>query len=238
MKTFTNISMVENRAKWAKRVAPVTMIFLFGGLIINFISFNRPEYFQYAVISLGIGFVLSMVSSNLVNNWVREPRADQTLSATLKKFGNDFILFNYTSAAAHVLLTPTRLYVVIVRRQAGEITVNGERFSRKFSFIRLLRFFAEEGLGIPGGEVRNKRKKLYDLLKAELDDDAIPEISGLVVFTSKDVVLNLNAPTLPVLTTSELKLYLRENDKSKLISAKARNQIIEILGQDYEQIKK
>lgn len=237
MKAFTNTNIIETRAKWGKRVAPLTMVFLGGGLITNFMSFNQPQYFRYTVILLALGFILSLVSSHLVNHWVREPRSDQTLLATLKKFDNDYLLFNYTSVAPHLLLTPTRLYVLVVRRQGGEITVKGNRFSRPFSFIRIFRFFTEEGLGMPNSEAQSHLKKLQKLLAQHLAADAIPELQGLVIFTHKDVNLILEAPTLPVLTASKLKLYLRDHDKTKNISAITRNQLITILGNEYSETK-
>ena len=95
MKVTTNIELVENRRKWAKRIAPVTMLLLVGGLITNFLSINSPEYFRPTLILLALGFVSALISSHLANNWVREPRADQVLEQVLKKFGNDYALLNY-----------------------------------------------------------------------------------------------------------------------------------------------
>jgi hypothetical protein len=178
-----------------------------------------------------------MVSSSLVNNWVREPRTDQALAATLKKFGNDFFLFNYTGVAPHVLLTPSRLYVMVVKRHAGEIGVNGSRFSRKFSFVRLLRFFAEEGLGAPFNEAQNKVESLRKSLSDQLAEEELPEIKSLVVFTNKEAKLSVTDPLMPVLTPSELKLYLREQDKNKTISASARNQLVTILSSGHAETK-
>ena len=76
MKVSTNTELIENRKKWAKRIAPVTMLLLVGGLITNFLSINSPEYFRQTLILLALGFVSAIFSSNLANNWVREPRAD------------------------------------------------------------------------------------------------------------------------------------------------------------------
>lgn len=237
MKAFTNTELIESRTKWAKRVAPLTMLFLIGGLIVNFMSINEPAYFQYAVIMLGLGFLMSIISSHLVNNWVREPRTDQALINSLKKFGNDYFLFNYTAAAPHVLLTPSRLYVLVARRQAGEITVKGNRFSRGFSFVRLIRFFADEGLGVPFSEAQGKVNSLHKSLSGQLAEAAMPEIKALVVFTNKDAKLSVTDPVIPVLTISELKLYLREHDKNKAISAETRGQLLKILSSGFPEIK-
>jgi hypothetical protein len=94
MRVHTNTDIVTSRAKWARRIAPLTMLFLIGGLITNFMSMSQPQYFQPTLILLALGFIFATASSHLVNRWVREPRADQVLSLTLKKFGNDYVLFN------------------------------------------------------------------------------------------------------------------------------------------------
>ena len=84
MKVVTNTKIIETRVKWAKRIAPLTMLFLIGGLITNFMSINQPEYFRITMILLAIGFVFAIFSSYLANRWVREPRADQILENMLK----------------------------------------------------------------------------------------------------------------------------------------------------------
>ena len=230
MRAFTNTDLIESRTKWAKRIAPLTMLFLVGGLITNFLSINQPDYFRPTLILLALGFTLSIFSSNLVNAWVREPRADQALTSTLKKFGNDFILFHHTAAVPHVLLTPNRLYAIVAKRQPGDISVRGDRISRKFSWMRVLRYFAEEGLGAPMLEAQNRAKKLTKSLSNQLEAEAMPEISPLVVFTNPGVELTVESPAVPVMRLNQLKTYLRDNDKQRAISAEQRNTLVSVLG--------
>ena len=230
MRAITNTNIIESRAKWAKRVAPLTMLFLLGGLVTNFLSINQPEYFRPTLILLALGFIFATISSNLVNRWVREPRADQLLTATLQKFGNDYILFNYTSPVPHVLLSPGGLYVFIIKNQDGQIQVNGHRFSRKFSWRRLFRFFAEEGLGSPSTEAENKANTLKKLLRKNLSEEELPEPKPLIIFSHKNVDLSVEDPPLPIMRTNELKSYLREQGKYKTISAAQRNALIDIIG--------
>lgn len=237
MRVFTNTDIIASRSKWAKRVAPLTMLFLVGGLITNFMSMTQPEYFQLTLILLFLGFVFATVSSYLVNRWVREPRADQVLSATLKKFGNDFALFNYTSTVPHVLLTPSRLYAVTVKNQDGQITVNGRRFSRKFSWARFFRFFADEGLGSPQAEAEGRVSSLIKLLRKSLSDEEIPEIKPLIIFSHKNVELVVNEAELPVMRSNELKTFLRDNEKNRMISAVQRQKLTEILGAGWQEAK-
>lgn len=238
MRVFTNTELVASRAKWARRVAPLTMLFLIGGLITNFMSMNQPEYFQPTLILLALGFIFATASSHLVNRWVREPRADQVLSLLLKKFGNDFVLFNYTAPPPHVLLTPNRLYAIVVKNQDGQISVNGRRFSRKFTWRRFFRFFADEGLGAPGAEAENRADKLENFLRKNLAAEEIPEVKPLVLFTHKDVDLTVqNSDGLPVMRGNELKSFLREQDKNKAISATQRQKLTQLLGGKTEESK-
>lgn len=237
MRIYTNTAIIASRSKWARRIAPFTMLFLIGGLITNFMSMNQPQYFQPTLILLALGFVFATASSHLVNRWVREPRADQVLSVTLKKFGNDFVLFNYTSAVPHVLLTPSRLYVIVAKNQDGQINVNGSRFSRKFTWKRFFRFFADEGLGAPAAEAENRVDKLQKLLRKNLAEEEIPAIKPLIVFTHKDVELVVNNTDIPVMRSNELKTFLREQDKNRAISAAQRQTLTQILGSQGEEVK-
>ena len=235
MKAITNTEIIENRAKWAKRIAPLTMIFLVGGLITNFLSINQPQYFRPTLILLVLGFIFATISSHLTNRWVKEPRADQILANTLKKFGNDFVLFNYTTSPAHILLTPSRLYVIVVKQQDGPVQVNGYRFSRKFNWKLFFRFFADEGLGSPAADAEKGVKKLDKTLRAELPEEEMPEVEPLVIFSNKDVELSLNNPAVTILRTNEIKSFLREQNRNNNISANQRNNLTRILGDRWVQ---
>ena len=61
MKAVTNTQIIESRSKWAKRIAPLTMIFLVGGLITNFLSIKQPQYFRPTLILLALGFVFATI---------------------------------------------------------------------------------------------------------------------------------------------------------------------------------
>jgi hypothetical protein len=239
MRVITNTDIIESRSKWAKRVSPLAMGTLVTAFLLNLYSIfkpDRPEYIQYTFLLLAVGLILSMISSNLVNRWVREPRADQVLSNTLKKFGKEHVLFNYTISPPHILLTPSRLYVVTVKRQTGQITVKRNRFSRKFAWSRFFRFFGEEAMGVPAVEAQSDVNKLQKLLTKKLADEELPEIKPLVVFVNQDVELSVNDPVIPVMRSNELKTYLREHDKQKAISASLRATLTEIIGGEYQEL--
>lgn len=230
MKVTTNHELIEKRAKWARRIAPLTMLFLIGGLITNFLSINQPEYFRPTLVLLALGFVSAIISSNLVNNWVREPRADQTLTQLLKKFSNDYLLFNHTAIVPHALVAPDGVYAIVVKNHDGQIQVNGRRFSRKFTWRRLIRLLADEGLGAPISEAEKQADKLNRQLGKHLSPEEIPPIKPMVVFANKNVELVAVEPAIPVMQTSEVKSFLREQAKNRTISAEQRKKLADILG--------
>lgn len=229
MKVVTNTALVESRAKWGRRIAPLTMIFLIGGLITNFLSINQPNLFKPTMVLLALGFVSAIVSSHLVNNWVREPRADQVLSQLLKKFGNDYALFNYTSPASHALVAPNGLYVIVVKNHDGQITVDGRRISKKFNWRRVFRLLADEGVGAPIAEAEKQARKLHNFLDKNLEDEEIPEVQPLLLFSNKNLELIVNEPAIPVLTTQDFKNFIREQGKNRTTSAAQRKELIQIL---------
>lgn len=229
MKVTTNLPLVENRKKWAKRVAPVTMLLLIGGLVTNFLSISQPEYFQITLVLLALGFVSAIISSHLVNNWMREPRADQVLEQMLKKFGNDYLLFNYTAPVPHVLVAPDGIYTFVVKNHEGEITVNGDKVSRKFTWKRLFRLFADEGMGAPVKTAENQAAKLQKFVNSRLAGADTPVVKPVLLFSNKNLQLTVNQPAIPVLHTNQLKEFLREESKSRALSAEQRKQLADIL---------
>ncbi len=229
MKVITNTQIIENRTKWAKRIAPLTMLFLIGGLITNFLSINQPEYFRPTLVLLALGFIFATVSSYLTNRWVREPRSDQILTSMLKKFSNEYVSFNYTVSPPHILLTPSRLYVIVVKQQDGKISIKGSRVSRDFSWKLFFRYFADESFGAPAAEAKSGVNKLQKLLSSHLSAEEMPEIEPLLLFPNKKVELSITEPEVPVLRGNEFKTFLRDESKTKNISSAQRDTITEIL---------
>jgi hypothetical protein len=230
MKITTNTQLIENRQKWAKRIAPLTMLLLVGGLVTNFLSINNPSYFRPTLMLLALGFVSAIISSNLANHWMREPRADQVLSQLLKKFGNDYLLFNYTGPASHILVAPDGVYTFVVKNHNGVITANGRKFSRKFTWQRFLRLFADEGLGSPINEAEGQASKVVKSLEKSLSQEEIPPVKAVVLFSNSDVELNVTDPDLPVLKTNEFKQFLRDEARERNINAEQRKQLSDLFG--------
>jgi hypothetical protein len=234
MQVTTDLTLVEKGQKYGRITSLVGLLILIGGLIFSFQQISGGIQGGYAVIvvyaALLIGFILSNVGIFLANRWLREPRADQLLEKVLKSFDNRYRLYNYCLPARHVLLTPAGLVVLLMKRQDGEITVEGDRWRRKFTFMRLLRFFVEEGLGNPTEEVRHETGLMRTLLAEEMPETDIPVIP-LVVFTAPEAKLELDIqnPSVPVVHVSDLKAQVRELGQERALPTKTYKQLVQIL---------
>jgi hypothetical protein len=162
-----------------------------------------------------LGLIVSSVGTMNMNRWVREPRADQALAQGLKGFDDRYRLYNYLLPAPHVLLSPLGLYVLTALGQDGVIRYDGDRFRRDFSFGRLLRFMAEEGLGKPFAEADAQVGAVRDLLE-ENDVNGDLDIQNVLVFYSPRAELVVQDPPRPVISPKGLKKLIRKQSGSKL----------------------
>jgi len=234
MKVITNEPLVAKRKKLATRLSPLAMVLLLGGLATNIISLRdealSPVLFYATLGLLILGFLTSTVATGLINRWVREPRADQHLASALKGFDNKYTLFNYTSKAPHVLVAPNRLYAITTKFHDGTVNVSGSKWRRKFTVGRLLRIFADEGLGNPTLEARQNAQIVVKLLKENLPDQAADiSVEPVIVFTDPKVDLTVEDPEVPVLKGKQLKTFVRDATKGPSIPAEIRKQIIALL---------
>lgn len=230
MRITVNEAFIKRRAKIARWSTLVGLGVLFLGLIL---SFNQ-QYYYWSLPALIVGFLLANISGFNANRYVKEPRPDQTLAKVLRGFDNTYHLFNYTAPIPHVLLTPARVYAVLVKPQEGVIREKGNRWRRDFSLRRLFLFFGEEAVGNPPREARAAAERLQRAL-AEAFGEAAPPVEPLVVFTNPNVELVMSAPSedtaddVPVLTGARLKKHVRAQPKGEAFGPELRKRLVDFL---------
>jgi hypothetical protein len=214
MKIVTNEERIAKGARLGKIMTFAGLGLLIIGLVVSLTMQNSP------LLWLSFGFLLagllvSSIGTMNMNRWVREPRADQALAQGLKGFDDRYQLYNYTLPAPHVLLSPTGLYVLTAMRQDGQIRLEGDKFHRAFSPVRLLRFVAEEGMGKPFAEADSQ----VEVLQAYLEENDAGEgvdIQNALVFFNPNVQLSVSEPPRPVVLPKGLKKVIRKEQGQKL----------------------
>ena len=151
------------------------------------------------------------------------------LSQLLKKFGHDNLLFNYTGPVSHGLVAPGGGYVIVVKNHNGHITVNERRVSRKFTFSRIFRLLADEGIGAPVAEADKQVRKLTNYLHKNMEGQDLPQVKPVLFFSSnKNLELTVINPAIPSMSSKEFKTFFREEGKNRTVSAAQRKQLAEL----------
>jgi hypothetical protein len=227
MEIFINERLVKRRAALGKYGSLLGLATLAGGLIASF----YPQLFYVSLAALILGFLLSQLGSYNLQRWGRKPRADQVLSEALKGLDRKSRLYHYYLPAAHVLVSPTGLFVFTVKPQGGKVSCEGARWRQKLSFGRVLLFFGEEGLGNPAAELQYEMKQLAKFIFDRRPDLAKLSMRGAVVFSNPRVELNLQTPTVKVLQPKQLKAFVRGPEKAenqKYMKPEEREALIEL----------
>jgi hypothetical protein len=230
MKISINQEFIRRRATIARWSSLVGLGVLAIGLIV---SFNQA-YYYWSLPALVIGFILASVSAFNANRYVKEPRPDQALAKVLRGFDSTYHLFIFTAPIPHVLLTPARVYALVVKPQDGVIRRQGKRWQRDFSLRRLFLFFGEEGLGNPARDAQAEAERLRRELVKAFSEEA-PPVEAIAVFTNPNARLELpeSAPGevngAPVLAGKDLKKYLRALPKGQSFNSDLRRRLTAFL---------
>ena len=214
MRIVTNEVKIERGARLGKIATFAGLGLLAGGLVISLV-FQESPLLWLSFLCLVLGLLVSSIGTLNMNRWVREPRADQALAQGLKGFDDQYVLYNHTLPAPHVLLGSTGLYVLTAMGQDGAISYSGGKFRRDFSLGRIVRFMADEGLGRPLAEAESQVQAMGDYLEESGFDDSLA-IQNLLVFYSPKAQLSVSDPPLPVVVPKTLKKAIRKVQDGKL----------------------
>jgi hypothetical protein len=214
MKDFRNEKLIK-RNKWLGQIATVSgLLVLAGGM---FISFRYPNYSAFAWVALLLGFALSQIGLYNGNRWGRSPRPDELIYQALKGLSDQYTLYHYLSPAAHLLVGPAGIWVLLPYHQIGKIVYEKGRWRQKGGGFmqRYLRVFAQEGLGRPDLEGPAEIQAVARYLKKSLPDKEIPEPRCALVFTNEKADLDVEGAPIPTLPIKKIKEIIRKSAKEK-----------------------
>ena len=182
------------------------LLALLAGLVI---SFTKPEWFVLMLVSLVLGFSLSVIGGFFSDRYVGPLAHHDALAGALKGLDNKYALLQYTLPASHVLLEPSGLTVLVIKAQGGRVTYqeNGRwKHQQRAKFFR--QFSGQEAVGAPNLEAEHQVHKLERWLTRHLPDVDIP-IRAVIVFVNPNVTLDAEASPVPALHSKKLKAWLR-----------------------------
>jgi len=228
MKVLTNEKLIKRNGRLGQIATFSGLLVLVGGM---FVSFRYPNFSAFAWVALLIGFALSQIGLYFGNRWGRRPRPDELIDQGLKGLSDQYSIYHYSSPAAHFLVGPSGLWVIMPFHQVGKIVYEKGRWKQKGgSFMqRYLRIFAQEGLGRPDMEAASEVESVSKFLKKNFPEETIPDPRPVLVFTSEKAELEVEGAPLLTIPMKKLKETIRKSTKENPIPPVLLTQINELL---------
>jgi hypothetical protein len=145
----------------------------------------------------------------------RSPRPDEKLDAALKGLPGDATLYHYSASAAHLLVGPMGIWVLVPFSQRGTVTFSRDRWRIKGGGFTqaYMSLFGQEGLGRPDAEAAGQIQAVKKDLAKCLGDESVPEINAALVFTNDEAEIQAEGAPLPTLHAKKLKDFIRQKAK-------------------------
>jgi hypothetical protein len=216
MKIIKNEKLIERNGKIGQWVSMAALLVLGLGM---YISFTRPEWFSYSLVSLVAGFILTQIGMYMGNRWGRSPRPDEKIDSGLKGLHSDFNMYHYTTPVSHLLVGPAGVWVIIPYHQKGkaEYKKNRWRLSGGGFMQGYMRLFGQEGMGNPEAEALSEIDRLKKYFSRNNQGVEIPDIQAALVFTNDQLELNAGESPIPALKLKQLKELMRRHAREKPI---------------------
>jgi hypothetical protein len=217
MKIITNDKLIKRNGKLGQVATISGLLVLAGGM---FVSFRYPNYSFFAWAALLLGFALSQIGLYFGNRWGKHPRPDELLDQGLKGLNDQYSLYHYTTPAAHLLVGPSGLWVIMPYYQVGKIVYEKGRWKQKGGGFmqRYLRAFAQEGIGRPDLDAPAEVEALTRFFKKRIPEQILPEVRSVLVFTNEKAELEVGDTPILTLPLKKLKETIRKSAKESPLS--------------------
>lgn len=228
MKIIKNEKLIKRNAKIGQYTSLGALAVLGVGM---YISFSRPELFVWAVGALLLGFTLTQVGMYFGNRWGRSPRPDEKLDSGLKGLHKEFNIYHWTTSVAHLLVGPAGVWVLIPYHQRGQVTYRKNRWKMSGGgFLQnYMRLFGQEGIGRPDLEAESEINSIRKMLAKELEEDEIPDLNAILVFTTDGVEIEAEEAPIPALPIKKLKDFMRNKAKERPITVEELEKVKAVL---------
>ncbi len=228
MQVYCNEKYVQSRAKLGRYASFTGMGVLLVGLIVTWTAAGSNEGLILSFLALIAGFILSQVGLYYANRFARPERPDQVLAKSLKGFDDRYNLFQYTSPAGNVLVTPTACFAFTIKMQRGPIRYQNGKWKHSSGFRSLLLWIASDSLGNPSKEAVVEADTLRRYLLKKLPGVEVP-VQPVILFGNPTAEVDASGSPVPAVHYKKLKDWLRGPGKSGTLNAEARQKLIELL---------
>ncbi len=234
MKIYRNTKEISRKEKMGRRFSLTGLGILFIGMLASFVptwyppgtdtpnaiaAFGQQYWAVASFIALPAGFIFASIGSYFINRFANRrwpgskttARPDEMVERSMKGFDDKYAYFAHGLPSQFVVSGPCGVLLFAVRGDRGRVMVTGDRWREPFSIGRFFTVFAREGIGNPARELVDHEAKMKALLQNagrvgedNVDLSTVP-IEGAALFLNSQTQLELDAPTVPVLRTDQVK---------------------------------
>lgn len=200
------------------------------GLVISFV---RPTWILALVVSMTLGFILSVVGGFFADRYAGPLAHHKALAEVLKGLDYRHTLIQYLLPADHVLLQPGGCTCFVVKTQGGEVRYEDGDKSRwmhkeRGKFFR--RLVGQDPLGKPDLDAEQAVVALERYLSEEMERGSEVPVRGAIVFVNEDVQVGADDAPVPVFYRKKVKDWLRGPGDLKPLPDELREELKAVLG--------
>ena len=231
MKIIKNEKLIARNSKIGQFTSLGALAVLGVGM---YISFAKPDLFYYSIAALILGFILTQVGMYFTNRWGRTPRPDEQLDASLKGLPSETAIYHYVTPVSHLLVGPAGIWVLMPLHQRGKVKYEKNRWKLSGGgFMQAyMTIFGQEGIGRPDLELEGQIDSLKKYFSKKMESEEVPEIKGMVVFTSDQVEIEDADAPIPALQIKKLKDSMRQKSKEQSLGSSMLQKITAVLPQE------
>lgn len=222
MKIIKNENLIKRNGKLGGIVLLLCVIILVGGFYINAnnLSAENPRFFYITLASFVIGIILLQIGLYFLIRYGGKPRMDERVDVSLKGLPSDFTVYHFTAPSAHLLIGPAGVWAMLPYHLRGIVEFRNNHWGiSNGGFLQwYMGIFGGERIGRPDLDAENEIGKVKKLLAKHFDENEIPEVNAVLVFTNEQAEIQAKDAPLPAVKSDQLKSFMRQKAKEKPIS--------------------
>lgn len=226
MRIETNENLYKRNTRFAL-AANLSGLFLLAGSV--FVLFDTPQEFgRYLLFLLG-GVIFTQIG-NYFGRWNKRP--DRHLNQALKSLDNSYTIYHFRTPAAHLLLGPSGIWILLPRYTRGSVTYDAKRRRWRARGGRLLGRLLQEGIGRPVQEASLEAEFLDDFFQKNWTGGEL-HVQAALVFVEPETEVQAGEAPLPTVSVKRLKHLVLAGDSKGHLSREQTRQLNQLFESRY-----
>ncbi len=226
MRIETNEKLYKRNTR-AALVANLTGLFLLAGSV--YVLFDTPQQFgRYLLFLLG-GVIFTQIGSYF-GRWNKRP--DRDINHALKSLDNSYTIYHFRSPAAHLLVGPSGIWILLPRYTRGVVTYEAKRRRWRARGGRLLGRLLQEGIGRPVQEASLEAEFLDSFFQKNWKGGEL-HVQAALVFVEPETEVQAGDAPLPTVSVKKLKQLVLQGDAKGHLSREQIRQLNQLFESKY-----